>query len=76
MEGKAKVIFPVIATGVVVFTPSAAVTYWNTGARADFLHRWLSAFIIAWPVAAATAFIAFPVVRRVTMHIVALIEGN
>jgi ABC-type uncharacterized transport system permease subunit len=76
MEGKAKVIFPVIATGVVVFFASAAVTYWNIGARADFLHRWLSAFIIAWPVAAATAFIAFPVVRRVTMHIVALIENN
>jgi Protein of unknown function (DUF2798) len=27
MEGKAKVIFPVIATGVVVFFASAAVTY-------------------------------------------------
>jgi hypothetical protein len=44
----------VIATGVFIFFASSAARYWNIGARADFLHRWLSALIIAWPVAAAT----------------------
>jgi hypothetical protein len=76
MEGKARLIFPILATAVVVFVASAAVTFMNIGFRPDFLHRWLSAFIVGWPVAAATAYLVFPLVRRVTLLIVALIEGG
>ncbi len=76
MEGKARHIFPLLATGVVVFVASAAVTYVNIGLRIDFVQRWLSAFIVGWPVAAVTAYIAFPFVRRVVVRIVALIEGR
>jgi Protein of unknown function (DUF2798) len=76
MEGKARIIFPVLATAVVVFVASAAVTYMNIGFHADFVHRWLSAFIVGWPVAAATAYLAFPLVRIATLLIVALIEGD
>ena len=74
MEGKAKLIFPILATGIVVFVASAAVTYVNIGLRIDFVRRWLSAFIVGWPVAAVTAYIAFPFVRGATTRIVALIE--
>jgi hypothetical protein len=74
MEGKAKFIFPIIATGIVVFVVSAVVTFTNIGFRADFVRRWLSAFSIGWPVAAVTGLIAFPYVRRVTVGLVALIE--
>ena len=52
MEGKARYIFPILATGIVVFVASAAVTYVNIGLRVDFVRRWLSAFVVAWPVAA------------------------
>jgi hypothetical protein len=76
MEGKAKFIFPILATGVVVFVASAAVTYVNIGIRIDFVRRWFSAFAVGWPVAAVTAYIAFPMVRGATMRIVALIEGR
>ena len=76
MEGKAKFIFPILATGIVVFVASAAVTFVNIGFRTDYVRRWLSAFVVAWPVAASTAYIAFPVVRGATMRIVALIEGK
>jgi hypothetical protein len=76
MEGKAKFIFPSLATALVVFVASAAVTYVNIGLRVDFVWRWLSAFIVGWPVAAGTAYIAFPVVRHATARIVALIEGK
>ena len=76
MEGKARHIFPILATGVVVFVASAAVTFVNIGFRTDFVRRWLSAFVVAWPVAAATAYIAFPFVRGATARIVALIEGK
>jgi Protein of unknown function (DUF2798) len=75
MEGKARFVFPIIATAVVVFVASAAVTFMNIGFRADFVRRWLTAFSVGWPVAAVTAYLAFPFVRRATAGIVALIEG-
>jgi hypothetical protein len=74
MEGKARFIFPVLATGLVVFVVSAVVTFTNIGFRADFVQRWLSAFIIGWSVASVTGLIAFPYIRRATTSIVALIE--
>jgi Protein of unknown function (DUF2798) len=73
MEGKAKVIFPIVITAIIVFIVSAMVTF-NIGLRADFVSRWLSAFMVGWPVAAVTAFIAFPFARAVTLRIVGLIE--
>jgi hypothetical protein len=75
MEGKAKYIFPILATGLVVFIVSCVVTFTNIGLRADFVRRWLSAFIIGWPVASVTGLIAFPYVRRAAVLIAGLIEG-
>jgi hypothetical protein len=74
MEGKAKFIFPILATGIVVFVVSCVVTFSNIGLRADFVGRWLSTFFIGWPSASITGLIAFPNVRRATTGIVALIE--
>ncbi len=76
MKGKERLVFPILATSVIVFVASAAVTFVNIGPRSDFLVRWLSAFIIGWPVAAVTGYFAMPFVRRVTLRIVALIEGE
>lgn len=74
MEGKVSFIFPILATGVIVFVVSCVVTFSNIGLRADFVHRRLSAFFIGWPVTSVTGLIAFPYVRRATTGIVALIE--
>ena len=76
MEGKAKYIFPVAITAIIVFVVSGVVTWTNIGFRADFVPRWLSAFIVGWPVAAVTAFVAIPFVRRMTQWLVARIEGT
>jgi hypothetical protein len=76
MEGKARVIFPILATGIVVFIASAAVTFVNIGFHPDFLKRWLFAFSVGWPVAALTAFVAFPLVRRATAALVTLMDGE
>jgi hypothetical protein len=76
MEGKARFIFPVIITAIIVFVVSAVVTFTNIGFRADFVPRWLKAFITGWPVAAVTAFIAIPYARRLTAAIERLINGN
>ena len=70
MEGKARFVFPILATGIVVLVASCAVTYVNIGLRVDFVPRWLSAFLVGWPVAAVTAYLAFPVVRNATARIV------
>jgi hypothetical protein len=75
MEGKARFIFPVIISGLIVFVVSGVVTFTNIGLRADFIPRWLKAFIIGWPVAAVLAFFAVPYVRRATKAIVRLIDG-
>jgi uncharacterized protein DUF2798 len=74
MDGKARYIFPLIITAIIVFVVSAVVTFTNIGPRADFVPRWLKAFAVGWPVAAVTAFLAIPHVRSMTLRIVALIE--
>ena len=76
MDGKAKYIFPVIMTAVVVFVASAVVTWHNIGFRSDYIPRWLTAFLVGWPVAAVTAFVAIPFARRTTAWLVALIDGT
>lgn len=76
MDGKARFIFPILITAVIVFVVSAVVTFSNIGLRADFVRRWLSAFIIGWPVAAVTAYIGIPLVRAATAKLVGLIEGK
>jgi hypothetical protein len=73
MEGNARYIFPVIITGIIVFVVSAVVTFVNIGFRIDFVPRWLMAFFTGWPVAAVTAYIAIPYVRRATDAIVRMI---
>jgi hypothetical protein len=74
MEGKARYVFPVVITAIIVFIVSAVVTFFNIGLRPDFVPRWLSAFVVGWPVAAVTAFMALPFARAVTQRIVGLIE--
>jgi Protein of unknown function (DUF2798) len=76
MEGKARFIFPVVITAIIVFIVSGVVTFFNIGLRADFVPRWLSAFVVGWPVASVTAFIALPHARSVTQLIVSLIDGT
>jgi len=75
MEGKTSYISPVIINALIVFVVNGVVTFSNIGLRADFVARWLKAFITGWPVAAVLAFFAVPYVRRATEAIVQLIDG-
>ena len=74
MEGKARIIFPVVITAIIVFVVSGVLTLFDTGWRNDFVIRWWSAFAIGWPIAASTAYLAMPFVRSLTQRIVATIE--
>ena len=74
MEGKGRFIFPIVITAIIVVIVSAVVTFFNIGLRPDFMPRWLSAFLVGWPVAALTAFFALPIARAATLRIVGMIE--
>ena len=73
MEGKARFIFPVVNTAIIVFVVSV-VAWTNIGFRSDFVGGWMHAFIVGWPVAAVTAFAALPFARALTLRHVGLIE--
>jgi len=72
MEGKAT--FILAATMVLKVT--LIVTYLNLGLRADFLGQWAKAYIIAWPIAAATAYLVMPMARGFMTQVVILIDGE
>jgi hypothetical protein len=76
MQGKAKIIQPVIMAGIMAFLMTAVITFINLGLPPDFLRRWAVAFVIAWPLATIAAMIAIPVAQRLTKRIVAAIEGQ
>jgi hypothetical protein len=71
MEGKARFVFPVVITAIIVFVVSGALRFFNIGWRNDFVIRWWSAFAIGWPIAASTAYLAMPFARSLTRRIVA-----
>ena len=74
MEGKARFVFPIVITAIIVFVVCGAVTFFDIGWRNDFVIRWWSAFAIRWPIAAGTAYLAIPFARSFTQHVVAAIE--
>lgn len=74
MEGKARYIFPVIMTGIIVFLVSFLVTFLNVGFPANFMALWLKAFFTGWPIAAVVAFFAIPAARKVTVWLVARLD--
>ena len=73
MEGKARFIFPILVTAIVVLVVSGVVRFVNIGFRGDFIRRWLFAF--GWPIASVVAFLALPIAQRVTALLIGLIEG-
>jgi hypothetical protein len=74
MDGKARFVFPVVITAIIVFVVSGAVTFFNIGWRNDFVIRWWSAFAIGWPIATSTAYVAMPFARSLTQRLVAALE--
>ena len=46
MEGKARFVFPVVITAIIVPVVSGALTFFDIGWRNDFVIRWWSAFAI------------------------------
>src|ERR1700752_4177158 len=67
MEGKARFIFPVVITAIIVFVTSGALTLFDTGWRNDFVIRWCSAFAIGWSLAATNPHLPGPPPRQLPL---------
>ncbi|MDO8878695.1 MAG: DUF2798 domain-containing protein [Pseudolabrys sp.] len=75
MQLLARFILAALMTAVMVFMVTLIVTFLNLGLRSDFLRQWATAYVIAWPIAAATAFVVMPPARRATDAIMRRIGG-
>ncbi|MBY4676455.1 DUF2798 domain-containing protein [Marinobacterium arenosum] len=67
---KFRLCFAFLLSLVLSFLMTAWVTWLNLGFTADFISRWLSAFITAWPAAALISFTLAPSVQRLTRYLV------
>jgi len=76
MDAKSRFILAALMSAVMVFMVTLLATFINLGLRPDFVLQWIKAYVIAWPVAAGTAFLVMPTARRATERIVALLEGK
>ncbi|MFZ0847423.1 MAG: DUF2798 domain-containing protein [Pseudolabrys sp.] len=70
MDAKTRFILGATMSAMMVFMVTLLVTYLNLGFRADFLLQWAKAYVVAWPVAATTAFLVMPMAQCVTGRIV------
>jgi hypothetical protein len=75
MEGKARLILAATMSSVMVFMVTLIVTILNLGLPPDFIVQWAKAYIVAYPIAAGTAYLIMPMARRFTTRIVTLIDG-
>lgn len=75
MQLLSRFILAVVMTAVMVFMVTLVVTFINLGLRADFLAQWAKAYVIAWPIAALTAFAIMPTARRITDAIMKRIQS-
>ena len=76
MSAKSRFIMAAVMSSMMVFMVTLIATYLNLGLRADFFRHWARAYFVAWPVAAATAFLVMPFAQRATGRILAMLEGG
>jgi hypothetical protein len=75
MAHKERFILGATMSLMMVFMVTLVATYLNLGPRPDFVYQWAKAYIVAWPVAAGTAYLVMPMARRFTTRVVTLIDG-
>jgi hypothetical protein len=75
MQGKARFIFPASMAFFMSFFMSGIITAVNLGLDADFPLHWMTAWAIAFPLAAIAAFFSAPIAGRITRWMVARLDG-
>jgi hypothetical protein len=69
MDWRVRALTAALMTIVMVAIVTFVATWLALGLDRGFLWQWAKAFIIAWPIAAATAFLVMPTARRLAERI-------
>ena len=64
MDWKVRALTAALMTFVMVSIVTFVATWLALGIDAGFLWQWAKAFVVAWPIAAGTAFFVMPGARR------------
>ena len=75
MKRRARFVLAAAMSSMMVFMVTMVATFLNLGPRPDFIFQWAKAYIVAWPVAACTAYLVMPMARRFTDLVMTLIDG-
>lgn len=70
MDRTSRFILAATQSSMMVLMVTLVATYLNLGMRPDFVEQWAEAYIVAWPVAAAMAYLVTPMARRFTERVV------
>ncbi len=70
MHWKERLVLAIIMSATMALMVTLLVTFINLGLRSDFIYLWLKAYLLAWPIAAATAYFFMPLARRMTDRVV------
>ena len=76
MDAKTRMNLALLQSSVMVLMVTLLVTDLNLGFDPDFLHQWVKAYFIAWPIAATTGFLVMPPARRLTERVVTVMDGR
>jgi hypothetical protein len=76
MEAKPRLILATLISSVMVLLVTFLVAVLDLGWRAGVLNRRVTAYFLAWPIAAITAFFIIPPARPLTERVAALIDGR
>ena len=66
---KHRFIFAILMSFVLTFFMSAWVTFINVGLIDNFIHFWMSAWLLAWPAAGVISFISAPRIHKLAHQI-------
>jgi hypothetical protein len=69
MDWRVRALTAALMTIVMVAIVTFVATWLALGLDRGFLWQWAKAFIIAWPIAAATGFLVMPTARRLAERI-------
>jgi Protein of unknown function (DUF2798) len=70
MSHKERFILGATMSSMMVFMVTLVATYLNLGPRPDFVFQWAKAYVVAWPIAACTAYLVMPMAKRFTDRVV------
>ncbi len=76
MEAGPRLTLALLMSSVMVMMVTFLVSVLDLGFASGFFLKWFKAYVIAWPVAAMTAFCIMPPARRLTERIVAPLDGR